>query len=46
MTVIGAQSRPANLCYPNGKFQRKPTLASSPLNVLSWSIVLKNSALQ
>lgn len=38
MTEIRAQSRPANLRYPNGGFQRKPTLASPTLNILSWVV--------
>jgi hypothetical protein len=37
MTEIGAQSRPAGLRDPNGGFQQKPMLKSTPLNVSSWS---------
>jgi len=44
MTAVGALSRPAGLCCPNGGFQRKPTFASPTLNVLSWSAAANSFA--
>lgn len=42
MTDIRAQSRPACLHGTNGRFQQKPLLTSTALNVLSWSVTAAN----
>lgn len=36
---LRAHRRRAGLSDPNGRFQQKPTLVSTALNVLSWSRV-------